>query len=472
MSETSINLNTNPYVQFGTKKTAPDVKPAVDNNSNKQYFPYLQKDEIGVNKFLFQTAQADKTLSFFDNSVSEEPAYVDGNSVEMFPTDKKALEGLLRDISSATKKIQFESFLFGGEDGNKIADAMIAKHKAGVKVEVVLDKKGQQLDKETIVKKLRSAGIEVRYYDTAQLKMSAIAVDHTKLSIIDGKTGWEGGVNFDVENNRDLMSRVQGPAVRNIQKIFVDAWNLAGSKENCATESLDPAPAPQGNVSICVTETSPSKETSHELALEKLKDLKKGDGLALWMMDLGDHDVVKEIVKAKKRGADIKILLDNQVPFQNGPVADLLGPLKKPAANMASGIPDLYAVAELQKAGIPVKYYKAPAGIDKLHAKVAIFTYNDPVKQKDGTIKNVPRKELMTGSTNWIKGAFEFNHEMAAFMKGGDVGEQVQKFFEEDWKKNSSDAPEIKGILKKIKVNAVGVLTNTLVSAPFDDNIG
>ena len=394
------------------------------------------------------------------------PGFVAGNKVEMFSDDKASLAGMLKDVKAAKSKIQFESFLFNGEDGGAIADALIQKQKQGIKVEVLLDKKAQKLDDEKLADKLREGGVEVRYYDTSKLKMSAIAVDHTKLAVFDGKIGWEGGANFDTEINRDLMSRIQGPAVRDVQKIFVDAWNLAGAKEKKKIESLDPVPAIQGDVFIRVTETSPGKDTSHEATLQQLKDLKKGDSLDLWMMDLGDHDVIAEMLAAKKRGVELRVMLDYSAPF-----ADKLGPAKKVAEKLVGGTPDLYAVTELQKAGVDVRYYRAPEGITKLHSKVAIFTYHDQVKKEDGTTESVPRRELMTGSTNWIKGAFEFNHEMAATMKGGDVGDRVLKFFEQDWKDNSYTAPKPKGFLDKIKTNLIKGLTDTFVMVPGEENV-
>lgn len=390
------------------------------------------------------------------------PGYVGGNKVEVFGTDEESLQGLLKDIEGAKKKIQFESFLFSGAHGGAIADALIKKHKEGVKVEVLLDEKGQKLDDEKLANKLREAGVEVRYYDTSKLKMKLIAVDHTKVAVIDGQTAWEGGVNFDGEINRDLMSRIQGPATQKVQKIFVDSWNL--SSKSGAKETLDPTPAPQGDVFIRVTETSPGVKSTLKATLEKLKALKEGDSLDLWMMDLGQHDILEEILAAKERGAEIRALIDYNAPF-----ADKLGSFKKAGEAIVGGAPDLYAVRELEKAGISVRYYTPPEGITKLHAKVALFTYRDEVKKPDGTTETVERKEVMTGSTNWIKGAFEFNHEMAAFMQGGDVADKIKAFFEKDWTNHSREPEKPKSKWDQfwdgVKTKIIKGVTGTVAAA-------
>lgn len=371
------------------------------------------------------------------------PGYTGGNKVDLFSSDPESLKAVLKDITSAKRKIQFEAFLLNSEHGEAIVDALIERHKAGVKVEVLLDKTGQKLDSERLANKLKDAGVEVRYYDTDELKMSLIAVDHTKLAVVDDSIAWEGGANFDSEINRDLMCRIQGPSVREVQKLFVDAWKLSGGQEELPSE----VPAMQGDVYIKVTETSPGVNSTRTALTDKLKSLNKGDKLDLWMMDLGDHSILKELLKAKERGAEIRVLLDKAVPF-SGRVS---GFFKSIVEKIAGGAPDLDAVNKLQKAGVPVRYYQAPDGITKLHSKVAIFTTGD-------------QKEVVTGSTNWIKGAFDYNHEMAAFMQGGNVAEQIEGFFEEDWTTHSKEIKRL-SVGERIKSLFVGLFTRTLADA-------
>ena len=88
---------------------------------------------------------------------------------------------------------------------------------------------------------LREKGIEI--VKVAPLKFPWVdyfaSRDHRKIVVIDGKVGYIGGINVadyylngieGVGEWRDMHSRVEGEAVNELQKIFLDMW-YAETKE-------------------------------------------------------------------------------------------------------------------------------------------------------------------------------------------------------------------------------------------------
>ena len=373
---------------------------------------------------------------------------VGGNRVSNTFTDEDALKGVLADIGKAKSKIQFENFLFNGAHGEAVANALIAKHKQGVKVEVLLDGTMQKKDGEVLAKKLRAEGVEVNYFSPKSMNAPSIdtpyAVEHSKLVVVDDKLAWVGGVNFDDEINRDMMSRIEGPAVRDLQKTFEEGWEYSGGKVSAPKTK----PAPVGDVWVGVSQTGPKEQSTRTQVLDELKSVGKGDTVDIWMMDLGDPQVLDALEDAHDRGAAIKVLLDLKVPFTSGKPTDAI------AKAIAGGVPDLPAIRRLQELGIEVKAYVPPEGITKLHSKVWVFTH-DAGKPEEA-------RRVIGGTVNAIKGAYEFNHEVGVLFYGKGVGDDVKAAFEEDFTKNAAPIPEL-GKWDRFKSNIVEFFNQSFI---------
>lgn len=368
---------------------------------------------------------------------------VGGNRVANAFTDAEALRGMLDDIRKAERKIQFESFLFGGEHGEAIADALIARHREGLDVQVLLDGKAQKLDRERLAKKLREAGVDVRYYNTKAMN-APVAVNHAKLMVVDDALAWVGGVNFDAEVNRDMMSRIEGPATRRIQRTFHEGWTLSGGKVIPVKGSVKPV----GDVWVGVAQTGPHERSARQQVVKELQAIGKGDAVDLWMMDLADPKVLDELEAAHRRGAKVRALIDTKVPFTSGKPTDVI------MEAIAGGVPDLPGIQRLQDLGVEIRHYTPPKGIEKLHSKVWLFTH------KAGTAQETHR--VIGGSVNAIKGAYDFNHELGVLMFGGNVGREVKAALEHDLVHASRRIPKLTP-WQRFKNEFVKVLTRTLV---------
>lgn len=254
------------------KKPAFDRKRVVDRQKMQQYYEQLrfrmkeklqELDEvIGDLSFPFQYLYAQKqSLISMDNAVT-----LLKNGEEKFPA-------LFAALQNARSHIHLEYYIFTADDvGNRIADILIEKHRAGVEVRVIVDDAGSNHIND-IPKRLRQAGIPL--LKTMPVAFSSLANsnyrNHRKIVVIDGEVGFIGGINLDERywNNgkhklywRDAAVRIEGRAVNLLQVQFFLSWAFAGGKDDFGEDAcyLKPMPEKRGDAVIAIAASGPSSE--------------------------------------------------------------------------------------------------------------------------------------------------------------------------------------------------------------------
>ena len=164
------------------------------------------------------------------------PGITAGNKVTDLQNGDQIFPAMLDAIASAQRTITFETYIYwSGDIGQKFADALAERARAGVKVKVMLDWAGSIKMEGALLEEMQSAGVEVhqyrplRWYNLGRLNNRT----HRKLLVVDGKIGFTGGVGIadqwegdaqDVDHWRDMHFRIEGPAVSQIQAAFNDNW--------------------------------------------------------------------------------------------------------------------------------------------------------------------------------------------------------------------------------------------------------
>ena len=170
------------------------------------------------------------------------PPIIDGNRYKTLVNGVQIFPSMLEAIGSARKTINFESYIYwSGEIGQKFADALSERARAGVKVNVLLDWAGSAKMDAAMLEQLKAAGAhlqrfhEPKWYHLGRLNNRT----HRKLLVVDGKVGFTGGVGIapqwegnaqDSDHWRDSHFRVEGPVVAQMQSVFVDNWTKASSE--------------------------------------------------------------------------------------------------------------------------------------------------------------------------------------------------------------------------------------------------
>lgn len=164
------------------------------------------------------------------------PALVGGNRAQELLNGDQIFPAMLQAIHGAQRSITFETYIYwSGDVGRQFADALAERARAGVKVHVLLDWVGSAKIDASFVEEMATAGVEIRkfhkphWYNLARMNNRT----HRKLLVVDGNTGFTGGVGIapnwtgagqDAEHWRDSHFQIEGPAVAQMQAVFMDNW--------------------------------------------------------------------------------------------------------------------------------------------------------------------------------------------------------------------------------------------------------
>jgi len=173
-------------------------------------------------------------------SAAGSPPPVNGNQVSILHQGDEAYQAVLGLIEEARDHIHAQFFILDVDPiGKRFIHALAARAKAGVQVRLLLDAVGSWRALRRLIRPLQRAGGEVAEFLPAlplHRKWSAHLRNHRKLLITDGRTAFCGGMNIgkkymgpraETYQWRDTGAVIRGPAVRDLQVIFLDDWAFA-----------------------------------------------------------------------------------------------------------------------------------------------------------------------------------------------------------------------------------------------------
>ena len=245
---------------------------------------------------------------------------VDGNRVQAYDNGDEIFPAMLEAIGAATSTINFETYIYwSGEIGQRFADALAERRRAGVRVNVLVDWLGSNRLDERVVKTLEDAGVEVRryhplrWYNIHRLNNRT----HRKLLVVDGRIGFTGGVGIadqwtgdaqDADHWRDTHYRVEGPAVAQMQAVFLDNWMKVSGRVLHGDEYFPP-PVEAGSQRAQMFSSSPSggAESMRLMYLMAITAAERTIRLA-GAYFVPDERAVEALVEARKRGVRVQII--------------------------------------------------------------------------------------------------------------------------------------------------------------------
>jgi len=156
--------------------------------------------------------------------------------VDMLTDGYAFVTSLLRDIAAARHHIHISMYIIEDDPlGRLLADALTAKARSGVEVRLVYDDVGCWNVSHDFFERLRTGGIEVAPFLPVRFPAftsKANYRNHRKLIIVDGVTGYVGGMNLALryvkgtgeQPWRDTMLRLTGGIVYGLQRAFLIDW--------------------------------------------------------------------------------------------------------------------------------------------------------------------------------------------------------------------------------------------------------
>ncbi len=158
------------------------------------------------------------------------------NEADIYTSGYDFFPALLRAIAEAKHHIHLEVYIFADDAlGRLVADALIARSKAGVEVRLIYDDVGSWRVKKSFFERMRNAGIDVHAFMPVKFPAFTSKVNyrnHRKLCVIDGTVGFIGGMNIAMryvkgtprQPWRDTHLCVRGGAVYALQCSFLVDW--------------------------------------------------------------------------------------------------------------------------------------------------------------------------------------------------------------------------------------------------------
>jgi cardiolipin synthase len=388
-------------------------------------------------------------------SITESPL-TKGNKVTLLSDGSDAYAAMFKIIQNAKDHINLESYIIeDDETGRKFGDLLLQKQAQGVQVNIIYDSMGSMNTPASYFQRLRDGGIQVVGFNPmnplkAGESWGLTHRDHRKILIVDGRFAIIGGINISKvysssplkrrQNKnapihwRDTDIQIEGPAVAEFQKLFLDTW-LKQKGPKLSERNYFPDLAPIKGISALTNsfparkaqETNPNALKEAGKALVRVIGSTPGETnripFIVYVSTISfaehsihltnsyfipDDQIVKALTEAAGRGVDVKIILPGVTDSKLALYAQR------------------YYYSGLLKSG--VKIYEHNTSL--LHAKTAV----------------VDKVWSTVGSTNMDYLSLLNNDEVNAIILSHDFAFEMEKMFArdlanskqilwEDWKK-------------------------------------
>ena len=186
--------------------------------------------------------------------------YVEGNSITLLKNGVDFFPALEAAIDSARVEVHLETYIFADDvTGRRIAAALARAAQRGAVVRVVADGFGSRdFFPATMIAALEKSGVEVLIYrpDLARFSFRRYRLRrmHRKIAVIDGETGFIGGINIIDDTNTpnhtppryDYAVKLTGPLVQELRPVVHRLWQILTwtnfrSRLYCTFPKLPPA---------------------------------------------------------------------------------------------------------------------------------------------------------------------------------------------------------------------------------------
>ena len=163
-----------------------------------------------------------------------------GNQLEPLHCGEQAYPRMLAAIERAQNTVTLASYIFDGDEvGLQFVRVLAEAAKRNVRVHVLVDGIGALGSFSRMGRLLLNSGVQVAAFFPLRFPFGRLRINlrnHRKLLIVDGHTGFTGGMNISARHlvqrpepgrSEDLHFQVTGPVVAEMQHVFVEDWLLA-----------------------------------------------------------------------------------------------------------------------------------------------------------------------------------------------------------------------------------------------------
>jgi cardiolipin synthase len=243
-------------------------------------------------------------------------------SIDLLTGGERTFDALFEAIEAARESVHLEYYIYEPDSvGTRLRDLLAERARAGVQVRLLIDGLGSRKCSPGFLQPLREAGAEVAWFHPLKLghvlwRPTLNLRTHRKIAVIDGRTGFTGGVNIsDTQSERasaaafhDLHLRMEGEVVRALQLAFAEDWHYATGRT--FSEAMHWPPLPIGDVRCQLVPSGPDNPLApiHRVHVEALHNAKR----RVWLMTpyfVPDAAVLLALTSAALSGLDVRLLV-------------------------------------------------------------------------------------------------------------------------------------------------------------------
>jgi len=353
------------------------------------------------------------------------------NEVKLLLNGECKFPEVLQALKEAKHHIHIEYYIFEDDNiGNQIKNILIQKAAEGVKVRFIYDDFGSRSIRTTFADELNKAGVEAfPFYKIFFIALSNRTNyrNHRKIIVIDGCTGFVGGINVsDRYINgagaqqvfwRDTHVMIKGPGVYYLQYLFICDWNFSsGTHLKLEDDFFCSVKGKKGNAIVQIAASGPdSDRPTIMFSLIETIGMAQEEILITSPYFIPGDSILDALCVAALSGVKVKLLV----------------PDKSDSALVNAAARSYYG--SVLDAGAEVYLYKKGF----VHAKTMVA---------DGQL-------AIVGTANMDHRSFELNFEVNSMIYDTKVAQQLRDAFFDDIKdavKINPNTWEKRGLIKQL----------------------
>lgn len=306
------------------------------------WWSVLRKDEPRSWPPPADAVSADGALAATVGFVSRDDVTVDDLGMHFAWTTAASLEPLvdgttfyprmLEEIAAARSSIHLLQYGFtAGEIGEEFAAALEDAVARGVEVRLVVDEYGSSIGGSSagMYDQMAAAGVQVVVSDLLPPSWSGLWPDrdlewsfrqighyeHRKLLVVDGRVAYTGGAgiqdHFADGRFHDLMVRLTGDVVRQLQSVFLTTFHAHGGPldpDEVALAEYFPAPEDPGGTPAVVVGTRHTRDVSALQATREMIDAAR-ERIDITNPYFTEDEIVDRVIAAAEHGVKVRVLV-------------------------------------------------------------------------------------------------------------------------------------------------------------------
>jgi cardiolipin synthase len=341
---------------------------------------------------------------------------VRGNRTRLLIDGPSTYAAMLAAVAAAREHIHIETYIFADDEvGRRFAEALVRKRREGVAVRIIYDAIGSVASDRDFFAGMTASGIEVAEF--RPLRPASLwrvnNRDHRKLTVVDGRVAFTGGLNISgtyakastsrpgpedgVRSGwRDTHLEIRGPAVRLLQSLFLQTWSRLAGRQPADANGVYPELEEPGDDLVQVVSSEGGDEREFRIYTAYLAAIRNAME-RIWISQAyfaPNEEFRDALSAAARRGVDVRVI----------------APAFTDSALIHYGARATYD--SLLEAGVAIYEHEDAL----MHAKTAVV---------DGVWSTV-------GSSNIDQRSFVHNNELNAAVVSADLARDMEAMFRRD----------------------------------------